>query len=311
MKKFITLEPASIATALALFAFVSCINSIQDDSEVVDNEKVTVNISLSGFNLSFEEDEVTTRASDQNAAQAEVTRIARSVFDGSEQLVYSSKKKSSVNTEDFDSFSCELLPGSYTFVAVAHKANADSDEAATITSPTVATITTDKVYKTFAKTQAVTIVEGQTNNVTIDFGKRITSTFQIATTDDTPTNVASCEIIINPSLSTTTAYTINPSTGLATDIYQQKVTILKSNTGNTFKDKALSIYCFLKENPQNIAVTVNMKDASGNVVQTRTFNDVPMAPHRVTRARGIFFPSSASGSFTFDNSDDDTHLISF
>lgn len=311
MKNFIQSAPTSIATALALFAFVSCINSIQDDSEVVDNEKVTVNISFSDFNLSFEEDEVTTRASDKTAAEVEVNRIALSVFDGSNQLVYSSKKKSSVDTEDFDSFSCELVPGDYTFVAVAHKANADTDEAATITSPAAATITTGKVSKTFATTKAVTIAGGQTNNVTIDFGKRITSTFQIATTDDTPTNVASCEIIINPSLSTTTAYTINPSTGLATDIYQQMVVISKSSTENTFKDKALSIYCFLKENPQNISATVNMKDASGNIVKTRTFDNVPMAPHRITRASGQFFQPSASGSFTFDKTDDTMHEFYF
>lgn len=310
MKKIIQSAPTSIATALALFAFVSCINSIQDDSEVVDNEKVTVNISFSDFNLSFEEDEVTTRAS--TASDAKVDRISLSVFDGSDQLVYSSKKKSSVDTEDFDSFSCELVPGDYTFVAVAHKANADTDEAATITSPAAATITTGKVSKTFATTKAVTIAGGQTNNVTIDFGKRITSTFQIATTDDTPTNVASCEIIINPSLSTTTAYTINPSTGLATETYQQKVQVLKSEiSGGTFKNVNLGIHCFLKDNPQNISVVINMKDASGNIVKTRTFDNVPMAPHRITRAKGNFFPLSASGSFTFDDSDDDTHLISF
>lgn len=315
MKKLFQVVVRCFAAAVVAFSLFSCVNQIQDDSEPIGNgnEKVTVHVSFSGFNLTYEEEDATTRASDKTAADAGVDRIALSVFDSGNKLVYSSKKSASVDTEDFDQISCELIPGDYTFVAVAHKANADSEEAASITSLTEATITTSKVLKTFAVTQAATLQEGQTNTVNIAFGKRITSTFQLATTDDTPDAVTSCELIVNPNLTTTaTSFTFSPSTGLAAAVYQNKTEIKRSDMpNNTFKGVALIVHCYLKESSQNISVTANMKNASGGIVKSMTFNDVPMAPHRITRANGQFFHSSANGSFTFDTTDDQRYDFSF
>lgn len=303
---------ALLATLLVSFSFFSCVNQIQDDSGIDADEKVTVNISFSGFNFSYDEDDVTTRA-DQTAAEAAVNRIALAVLDKDGKIVFSSKKNATVDTEDFDKISCELLLGDYTFVAVAHKASADTEEAADITSSTVATITSSKVLKTFAAVQPVTIVRGD-NTVNLAFGKRITSTFQLYTTDETPAEVASCEITLKPAGSTTTtaAYKFDPSTGFTSETYQNKVEFLRSNSETgTFQNMALNVHCFLKENPQTITVAVVMKDASGNEVKSYTFNDVSMAPHRTTRATGKFFHASAGGSFTFDNSDDTTVDVPF
>ena len=296
MKKLNFKTVALLATLLVSFSFFSCVNQIQDDSGTDADEKVTVNISFSGFNFSYDEDDVTTRA-DQTAADAQVNRIALAVLDKDGKIVFSSKKNATVDTEDFDKISCELLLGDYTFVAVAHKASADTEEAADITSSTVATITSSKVLKTFAAVQPVTIVRGD-NTVNLAFGKRITSTFQLYTTDETPAEVASCEITLKPAGSTTTtaAYKFDPSPGFTSD---------------SFQNMALNVHCFLKENPQTITVAVVMKDASGNEVKSYTFNDVSMAPHRTTRATGKFFHASADGSFTFDYSDDTTVDVPF
>lgn len=315
MKLFNLAVSTSIAAVLLSFSLMSCVNQVQDDSEIIgnENEKVKVHVSFSGFNLSYEEDNVATRASDKTASDAGVDRIALSVFDSSNQLVYSSKKKSSDDTEDFDQISCELMPGNYTFVAVAHKASADSDEAASITSATEATITTSKVLKTFAVTQAVTVQGGETNAVTIVFGQRITSTFQLVTSDNTPDEVTSCELLVNPELTTTTtAFTFSPSTGLAADDYQNRTEINRIDIkDNTFKNVALIVHCFLKGQSQTISVTANMKNASGGIVKSKMFTDVPMAPHRITRATGQFFHGSANGSFTFDDTDDTRYDFSF
>ena len=300
MKHSIYAMKFSVLIAIASFILASCVNQIRDIEETDD--KATVQIYFSGFDP-LEDSVVTTRAT-QSAAEAGINRIALSVFDKDKALVYSTTRNSSVDTEDFDVISCTLLPGNYTFVAVAHKASADNEESAAITSATQASITTVKVLRTFAVQQEVTVVADSNNKVSIAFGQRITSTFRLCTTDDTPSEVASCEVLVNPSAPTTNVYTFNPSTGFVPTTHQYRVEFLKSNTGNSFKNVTLSTQCFVTSSEQKVSVTINMKDASGNVVKTRTLSNVSLHPHRVTQVTGSFFHASSNGSFTFDTSDD-------
>lgn len=310
MKNFCYPTCTLFAAILALSLFTSCINQISDDSE--SDEPVMVHVSFSGFNLSYDEDDVSTR-SVASASSAEVSRIALSVFDSNNDLVYNATRNSSINTEDFDQISCPLVPGNYTFVAVAHKATADGDEAAVITSPTEATINTAKLSKTFAVVNnSVTVDAEATNNVTLAFGKRISSQFQLLMTDDTPAEVAVCEIILNPSEATTTAYKLNPTTGKALNTHQYKLVVNLSELGyNNLKGKTIGVHCLVTEEEQNMDVTINMKDGSDAVLKTLTLHDVPMAPHRVTQAKGNFFHTSAGTSFTFDTENDPLHTINF
>ena len=310
MKNFCYSKSTLFAAIFALSLFTSCINQISDDSE--SDEPVMVHVSFSGFNLSYDEDDVSTR-SVASASSAEVSRIALSVFDSNNDLVYNATRNSSINTEDFDQISCPLVPGNYTFVAVAHKATADGDEAAVITSPTEATINTAKLSKTFAVVNSsVTVDAEETNNVTLAFGKRISSQFQLLMTDDTPAEVAVCEIILNPSASTTTAYKLNPTTGKALSTHQYKLVVNLSELGyNNLKNTSIGVHCLVTEEEQNMDVTINMKNSSDAIVKTLTLHDVPMAPHRVTQAKGNFFHTSAGTSFTFDTENDPLHTINF
>ena len=310
MKNFCYSTFTLFAAILALSFFTSCINQISDDSE--SDEPVMVHVSFSGFNLSYDEDDASTRSA-VSASNAKVDRIALSVFDSNNDLVYNATRNSSINTEDFDQISCSLVPGNYTFVAVAHKATADGDKAAVITSSTEATINTAKLSRTFAVVNnSVTVDAEETNNVTLAFGKRISSQFQLVMTDDTPDEVAFCEIILNPSASTTTAYKLNPTTGKALEAHQYKFVVTLSTLDNrNLKDQSIGVHCLVTEDEQNMDVTINMKNGSGGVLKTLTLNNVPMAPHRVTRATGNFFHSSAGTSFTFDTEDDQLHLINF
>ena len=310
MKNFCYSKSTLFAAIFALSLFTSCINQISDDSE--SDEPVMVHVSFSGFNLSYDEDDVSTR-SVASASSAEVSRIALSVFDSNNDLVYNATRNSSINTEDFDQISCPLVPGNYTFVAVAHKATSDGDQAAVITSPTEATINTAKLSKTFAVVNSSVTVDAEaTNNVTLAFGKRISSQFQLLMTDDTPAEVAVCEIILNPSEATTTAYKLNPTTGKALNTHQYKLVVNLSELGyNNLKGKTIGVHCLVTEEEQNMDVTINMKDGSDAVLKTLTLHDVPMAPHRVTQAKGNFFHTSAGTSFTFDTENDPLHTINF
>lgn len=303
MKKYF-LSMLSLAILILLSPiFSSCQKVDLSDLDGDDEEKVTVLVDCSGFSFSYENSERSTRASDKTAAEADVTRIAVSIFNASGNVVLT--KNMLASEENFGEFSCQLLPGDYSFVAVAHKTLVDSETPATINSLTSATITTAKLLSTYSTKQDVTIVADQTNNVSITFGQRVNSTFRIETTDDTPEEVYSCEIVLNPSGTATSAYTFNPSTGLSGTSYQNKVTFLRADqNNNTFKRVALTAHCFLTHASENITVVVNMKDVNGNIVKTRTFSNVSMAQHRVTYASGMFFHAGVESSLLFDTTTD-------
>lgn len=299
--------------------FISC----EHDNEVQDTDKaVNVNISFSDFIFTFEDEAANAPASNKapsatckssvSPSEAGMNRISLAVFDSHNALAFSTTKSASVDEDFSEPISCSLLPGDYRFVAVIHQANDTEEVAADIASTTQATITTSKLLKVFAVNQAVTILADQTNTVNIDLGSCITSKFQIKTTDATPANVASCEVILNPSSSATATYLFNPTTGFSDNTYQYRTEFVLSDMNlNSFQNISLGVNCLLAEASQHISVTVNMKDASGNIVRTRTFTDVPMEPNRITRATGFFFHSAANSSFTLDTTLDPTYEFEF
>lgn len=105
-------------------------------------------------------------------------------------------------------------------------------------------------------------------------------------------------------IASTTQATITTSklfSVFAGNTYQYRTEFFISDMNlNTFKNAMLGVNCLLTEASQHISVTMKMKDASGNIVRTRTFSDVPMEPNRITRATGFFFHSAANSSFTLD-----------
>lgn len=180
-----------------------------------------------------------------------MNRISLAVLDSDNTLAFSTTKNASVDEDFSDPISCSLLPGDYHFVAVIHQANDTEEVAAAIASTTQATITTSKMRKVFSVNQPVTIIADQTNMVSIDLGSCITSKFQIKTTDSTPANVASCEVILNPSSSATAAYLFNPTTGFSDNTYQYRTELVLSEMNlNSFQDIILGVNCLLSETSQ-------------------------------------------------------------
>ena len=292
--------------ALCSTFFVSC----QQDNLTIkpSDQKVRVDVSLADFVISTEDD--ATRASDKNVTEASINRVAFSVFDKNNKVVYSEK---SVETDSaFGTFSFLVIPGDYTFVTVAHKASGKDDAAADIQSLSAATITTSKLLNTYSSHKEVRVEAHRTQSFSVECGKRRTSTFKLLCTDETPANVASCEIILNPSASYSTSYTFDPSTGLISEQQQYKNTFNVADIkAKTFKGVSLSVQCLLTAETQSIDITVNMKDAEGETVKSRTFNNVEMKPHRDTKATGPFFHSTVNGSFLFDTTDDTSHVVNF
>ena len=304
MKKFLIL-------LLPLFVahLFSC--SSEDNNTVV-TEPVSVKVSFSGFDFSVVPDQnfATSRAS---AAEAQVTCIAFKVFDENNKELYAENKTKGEN-ENFDQINCELPAGKYTFVAVAHKAKTPSNGAADIVSPDKAVINDIILYKsTYATTMSVDITRGEPKDVTMNFGKRITASFWLYITDPYPEEVDEVEIIIDPdqNVGTPNQYTFNPSTGFSFAKQSYTTNINKKNTpNNSFIDGPM-ISCFLTATEQVVNVKVNMKDSSGKLIRTRTFNAVTLKQNCTTKATGYFFTNSVSNGYTFDTTDDEELSYAF
>ncbi|WP_293589651.1 hypothetical protein [Prevotella sp.] len=216
-------------------------------------------------------------------------------------------EKENPKAEDFDKVKCLLHIGTYKFVAVAHKAKRVESKAAVITSTTEAKLGEANVPScVYSKVMDVTVSGNTTQEVKIEFGKRITSSFDLTVTDAYPDEIETVEIILNPSNNkATNPYAFDPSTGFAANQFAYNVSLnRKSFSILSFTGKTISASLFLTAEEQKMNVTINMKNIKGETRYTRTLNDVTFRQHTSTIAKGTFFSSQVSGSFTFDTTDD-------
>ena len=290
------------------FLFViGILSACSSESNSVDeNGLVPVQVTFSGLDVSVVPDGsrgLTTRAT---VSGAKVDRIAFTVFNVKGEKVYSVVNENP-KADDFDKVKCLLHIGTYKFVAVAHKAKTAESKAAVITSPTEATLGETNIPScVYSKVTNVTVSGNTTQSVNIEFGKRITSSFELNVTDDYPDEIENVEIILNPSKDqAANPYAFNPSTGCAASALTYNASFnRKSFSVKSFTGKTLSISLFLTSDEQKMNVTINMKNSDGITLYTRTLNDVTFRQHTSTIAKGTFFSSQASGSFTFDTTDD-------
>ena len=277
-----------------------------EDSNIEQTEPVSVKVSFSGFDFSVVPDQnvATSRAS---AAEAQVTCIAFKVFDENNKELYAENKTKGEN-ENFDQINCELPAGKYTFVAVAHKAKTPSNGAADIISPDKAVINDIMLYKsTYATTLSVDITAGEPKDVTMNFGKRITASFWLRISDSYPEEVDEVEIIIDPdqNVGTPEQYAFNPSTGFSNTKQTYTTNFYKNNSPTNSFSSGPMISCLLTAEEQVVDIKVNMKDSSGKLIRTRTFNNVTLKQNCITTAKGYFFTNKVSNGYIFDTTDGD------
>lgn len=277
-----------------------------ESNSVDDNVLVPVQVTFSGLDVSVVPDGSRGSVTRATVSEAKVDRIAFKVFDASGKEIYS-VVKDNPNEEGFDKVKCLLHVGDYKFVAVAHKAKTTESKAAVITSYEKATLSERSIpSRVYSNVMDVTVSGNTTQDVTIAFGKRITSSFELNVTDDYPDEIENVEIILNPSKDqAANPYAFNPSTGRAASALTYNASFnRKSFSVESFTGKTLSISLFLTAEEQKIDVTINMKNSDGITLYTRTLKDVTFRQHTSTIAKGTFFSSQVSGSFTFDTTDD-------
>lgn len=301
---------ASLLGAFVLMGLVACSSEVASisDEEVAS---VPVEVTFTGFDVSVLPEAPKKVRSRATADAANVSRIAFKVFENpSGKEVFSTKKSKGTDGDGFNRVTCHLPIGDYTFVAVAHRAKTTASLAANIVSATEAKIS----EKTLPKEVYTTIMDNvqvdnnTTKGVTINFGKRVTSSFYLNITDAFPATVKKLEIVLNPSHDVASKpYTLNPTTGLSPEVQTYQAEVIRPNNGNF--SFPIRFQILLASAEQIMDVDINMKDEKGEVLYTRKLHDVSFKQHRVTEARGTFFSSDVTGSFDFDINDDDQYNI--
>ena len=178
-----------------LLACTACTKEIVSENvsgEFANAEPITVNVhcQYSITETSFGE---STRAN----VSKDVTRLSFSVFNSSNECVHSETQKE--GDENFGTLSSfKLTAGTYTLVAVAHKASNDESACATITSPTVVSMTEDYLHNTYAGVQPLTLsnYDGTKKDVTMTLNLCVTRV-QVNILDQLPANLGKVVVDVN------------------------------------------------------------------------------------------------------------------
>ena len=292
---------SAILGLVALGAMTSC--SIKEDVSGCPKQQVYVDVRAFDFSMgSF-----ATKAVEASEA---VSQIAFKAFDSNGNEAYSVTQSS--GDSGFGSLEFQLAPGSYTFVAVGNKLSTNAPEGAMVSISSVTSATLPEALPTdvFSLTKEVTI-EPRTAFTTAMTLPRVMSQFKLATIDKLPVNVASIELIANPTapVNASTA-SFDPSDGrlLAAQRWTKTANVIPS-AGK--QPVTISLNMLLTSDEQLIDITANAYDTSGNLVTSLTLTNVPMKRNRVTTARGTLFNAGGSSSFTFENTWLDSYEMTF
>lgn len=301
---FKTMKITKALLLLSLVALFSC-SSDEDATTTTELEPTTVNVTFTGLDISITPDQKANSPLRVSATQSGVTRIAFKVFDATGKVVYSEAKNVG-SDNDFEHVVCPLHVGKYTFVAVAHKAKPLDSPVATVTSADEALLTESYVPKlVFAKTLDVTVAGNTTQNVTMEFGKRITTNFNLKVTDAYPDEVTKVRLTANSSKpKATSPFAFSPATGFAPSDLSYTNTIIRAENLSSFTGKDIGLNFFLTSDEQKMDIVIDMLNDANEVLYTRTLSDLTFHRHSTTRATGTFFTASVTTTFDFDTEDD-------
>lgn len=294
MKKFNSSFGALMGAALlgTVMNLSSCSNDTEEVLNPLNNESIgyaPVRVHVSDFSYSVE-DLPGTRGVESPASYEDVQAITLAFYSGATEVCKVTQLKSDRSTyETFGDFSCSLPLGTYTMVVVARDSLAG--DVFTLTSPTVAAYTSEKVRETFAKTQDVDV----NSTAGLDLGtitlNRVISRLGIYSTD-----------VPGEDVKFRTTFgggdkRFNPTTGLA--IANTGIT---TTSGIKQAGKAIELgsFLFLASDEDVMDVTIEVLNAADEVLYTKVVEDVPFKRNRLTKLTGALFNGSATTSFQLE-----------
>ena len=278
-----------IIAGLVLMA-ASCINDESLDSSVnLSSEQAVASVTVRVNDFSISQEKFpTTRAAVGDYDGVQVLTLAFYKSDGTEQVKVTHTKGSMPEGQTFGEFSTSLPIGSYTMVVLGYVLY--DDDALTLTSPTLAEWTVNAPRETFAATQEVNVTSTTALNLTATL-KRIVSQLKVISTDKRTADVEKIRLTFAAG-----GKRFNPTTGLATVNTGSVSTV---STGVEVGERSGAIgYVFLATDEQTMDVTLETLDSEGNIIFTKTVENVPLQRNRITKLTGAMYGASATaGSF--------------
>ena len=296
MKKFnsnfgVLMGAALLGTVMNLS---SCSNDTEEVLNPLNNESVgyaPVRVHVSDFSYSVE-DLPETRSTQSPASYENVKVMTLAFFSGTTEIYSETQLKSDASTySTFGDFTCTLPIGSYTMVVIGR--GAGNDDVFTLTSPTVAAYTSEKVRETFAKMQSVTIA----GTAPVDLGEitleRVVSQLGIISTDTRPANAAKIRTTFGGG-----SKSFSPATGLA--VNDAGFATLSTPSAAVGAKIGVSNFLFLATDEENMDVTIEVLDANDEVLYTKLVENVPFKRNRLTRLTGALFNATLTTSFNLE-----------
>lgn len=296
MKKFNSNFVALLGVALlsAVMSLSSCSKDAEEVLNPLNNENVgcaPVRVHVSDFSYSVE-DLPETRSTQSPASYENVKVMTLAFFSGTTEIYSETQLKSDASTySTFGDFTCTLPIGSYTMVVIGR--GAGNDDVFTLTSPTVAAYTSEKVRETFAKMQSVTIA----GTAPVDLGEitleRVVSQLGIISTDTRPANAAKIRTTFGGG-----SKSFSPATGLA--VNDAGFATLSTPSAAVGAKIGVSNFLFLATDEENMDVTIEVLDANDEVLYTKLVENVPFKRNRLTRLTGALFNATLTTSFNLE-----------
>lgn len=296
----------SIIFAGMLLLAASCSNENESVEQFVDNQAFApVTIRVSDFSMSFENLTSTTQTRSTDVASYNGLKVITLAFYSGDTKVYESTQLRADETTytTFGHFSCNLPIGSYKMVVIGR--DLSDGDIFTLTSPTEAAYTSEKVRETFSAVQNVTISNSSAQNLTVTLS-RVVSMLKIVSNDNRTAEAAQIKTTFSAG-----GKSFNPSTGLATS--DEGFWVI--NHPSTAVGATISVfsYAFLTTDEQEMDITLEIQDEDGNTLFTKFIPNVILKRNRKTTLTGpVFTPTSvASSSFSVETDWLDELFVTF
>ena len=304
MKKISFLNVALLGTMVLTLSCTADTEEVLNPSNPVPVRYAPVRVQVSDFSMSMEDiPESQTRATSP-ATYKSVGAITLAFYDSNGTLVCDSTQlKSDHSTYDtFGDFSLLVPIGDYTMVVVAR--DSVENDVFTLTSPTVAAFTSEKVRETFCHTQAVSITSTTALDLSVTL-TRIVPQLSVYSTDPRPTGVSKIRTTFGAG-----GKNFNPSTGLAT--VNTGFSVTNSPSADVGKTISYRNFVFLTTDEQTMTITLEVLDEDNHVLITKEIPDVSLKRNRRTILRGpLFTPSASVASFVLETTWLSDHTVNF
>lgn len=278
-----TMEKALMMIATVML-ICGCIESREGVSMTADTKRVR-------FDVTNDEWKVATRALEADGV--EMTDLW--LFDYKDGVLVKTLHKSQGDV-DFDSPSMLMDYGEHHVYMVASRGKTPSVDGTEITWATPS--------DTFWKDVTVTVSDGSSSNVAVALD-RVATKIRVTVTDEVPAGVAS--LVITPG---TWWYGLDYTTGAAIESRsnERSITVPSSYIG-TAGQLTVNIFGMSDSDEWVTDVTIEAKNADGDVLGSVALDDVPFLRNRVTEVSGNLFGSSRTFTVSLDEQWLDSHVI--